>query len=86
MGFVSSLHICYSTSNPTHPWWYESCLPGGLFCHFFRGELGCACITPFSLLPHPQDRGISYGEVRATAHEQSDGLTAHYTCKVTEGG
>lgn len=41
---------------------------------------------PFSLLPHPQDQGFSYGEVRATAHEQSDGPTAHYTCKVTEGG
>lgn len=42
--------------------------------------------SPFSLLPHPQDRSFSYGEVRASAHERSDGPTAHYTCKVTEGG
>lgn len=32
------------------------------------------------------DRDFSYGEDRATEHEQSDIPTAHYTCKVTEAG
>lgn len=32
------------------------------------------------------DRDFSYGEDRATEHEQSDIPTAHHTCKVTEAG
>lgn len=45
--------LSYSTSNPTHPCWSESCLPGGLSCGFFRGEVGCACTLPFPAAPSP---------------------------------
>lgn len=75
-----------STSSPTHRWWYES-LTLLEACPGISSEVRWAVfLTPLSLLPHPQDRGFSYGEVRTTTHEQSDGPTAHYTCKVTEGG
>lgn len=84
MGLGSSL---YSTYNPIHPWRSESCLPGGLSCCFFRGEVGCACILPFPCCPNPRT-GAPHMEKSEphTAHEQSDGPTAHYRCKVTEGG